>query len=112
MVYDEELVFSRLFSFINQNFNFKRDSRVNHVDEAVEEDVAFIEDRQKFDINCVGGRKLCVLAFLDGRARDESKEQFRRSLDVFEHVNKESLKKGIPTSFAWVNATCQVCSHY
>ena len=108
MVYEEELVYFRLYSYINQYFNINRNSKVNQVDEAVEEDVAFIEDRNKFDINCVGGRKLCVLAFLDGRTRPESREQFLRNLDVYEHVSKASLKKSQPTSFAWVNATCQV----
>lgn len=108
MVYEEQLVYSRLFAFIDQNFNIDRNSRVNQEDKEIEEDVAFIEDKQKFEINCVGGRKLCILAFLDGRTRPESQEQFRKHMNVFEHFNKETLKKGTPASFAWVNATCQV----
>jgi hypothetical protein len=107
MLYDEELVYSRLYAFINQYFNIDRNSRVNQ-EEEIEEDVAFIEDKSKFDVNCVGGRKLCVMAFLDGRKRGDSQEQFRKHMNIFEHVNKDSLKKRIPASFAWVNATCQV----
>jgi hypothetical protein len=108
MVYEEDLVYSRLYAFINQYFNIDRNSRVDLEEEEIEEDVAFIEDIRKFDINCVGGRKLCVLAFLDGRTRPDSQEQFRKHINVFEKFNKDSRKNGKPASFGWVNATCQV----
>ncbi len=108
MVYEEELVYSRLYNFINQYFNIERNSKVDQVEEQILEDVGFIEDRHKFDINCKLGRKLCFLAFLDGRTKKESEIQFRNNMNVLEHVNKEALKRGKPTSFAWVNATCQV----
>lgn len=85
-----------------------RNSKVNQVEEQIEEDIGFIEDKNKFDINCKMGRKLCVLAFLDGRIKLESQTQFRNSMNLLENVHKESLKRNRPTSFAWVNATCHV----
>lgn len=51
-------------------------------------------------------KKLCMVAFLDGRTNKNSMDSFDRSISVLEEVHGENQKK--PITFGWVNATCHV----
>lgn len=108
MNYNEELVYSRLSNFININFNKERSTKIDYKPEQVKEDIAFAGNNSMLDMYCHKGKKLCVLAFLDGRSKKNVVKQFESNIKTLENINNEAIKNNKPTSFVWVNATCQV----
>lgn len=104
--YNEELVYGRLRTFIDQYFIQERDTQITAEETPSKEDITFISDNDVLKKNCLNKKKLCLLGFLDGRSNSNSVKMFDKNIKVLE----ESLEgsKGKPISFGWVNATCQV----
>ena len=105
--YNEELVYSRLRTFIDQNFNVDRSSIKYSIEDAVEtRDINFLSSNQKIKQDCIkANKKICIFGFLDGRVKQDSKKSFRNSIRILEEVLNK--KENAPYYFGWVNATCE-----
>jgi len=97
-----------LSNFINQYFNTERGTKINNEVNEEKQDISLIHDNQSLKTECLKGKKLCILGFLDGRSNKDSVKQFENSMKILENIEGESRKKSRHTSFGWVNATCHV----
>ena len=67
-------------------------------------EITFIQTTDDLVKTC-SKKKLCVIGFFDMRPNEESKAKFEENFKIFKNFTELSKKR--PTSFGYINATCQ-----
>ena len=109
MVYTGKYSFSGLNSFLSSSFQIKdKDSENSSYKKSKDDkkpaEITFIQTTDDLVKTC-SKKKLCVIGFFDMRANEESKIKFEENFKIFKNFTE--LNKKRPTTFGYVNATCQ-----
>lgn len=68
--------------------------------------INYVKNNEILEEICLStNKKVCFLAFFDGKENGSSKKLFDKSFEIYKEMHKKHYKK--PFNFGWVNATCQ-----
>ena len=109
MIYNGKYSYSGLNSFLTSSFQVKDKGSDSSSTKSSKEDkkpveITFIQNTNDLVKTCTK-KKLCVIGFFDMRPNDESKKNFEENFKIFKNFTEIAKKR--PTSFGYVNATCQ-----
>jgi len=107
LVYGGKLSFSALDSFLKTSFQLKeKDEKTNTEsnEDKKPAEITFIQTTKDLENTCTK-KKLCIIGFFDMRPGDMSSVSFEKNFKIFKNFTEISKKR--PTSFGYINATCQ-----
>jgi len=109
MVYTGKYSYSGLNSFLTSSFQINDKNSDESASTSSREDnkpteITFIQSTDDLVKTC-SKKKLCVIGFFDMRPNEESKKKYEESFEIFKNFTEASKKR--PTSFGYINATCQ-----
>ena len=107
MVYRGKFSFSEINSFLKSNFQIEEpDLNTQSTSETdnTPVEISFIQTTKDLEKTC-SKKKLCIIGFFDMRPGDNYKKNFEEKFDIFKNFSEVSKKR--PTSFGYINATCQ-----
>ena len=109
MIYNGKYSYSGLNSFLTSSFQVSDKGSDSSSTKSSKEDkkpveITFIQNTNDLVKTCTK-KKLCVIGFFDMRPNDESKKNFEENFKIFKNFTEIAKKR--PTSFGYVNATCQ-----
>ena len=107
LVYGGKLSFSALDSFLKTSFQLKeKDEKTNteSTEDKKPAEITFIQTTKDLENTCTK-KKLCIIGFFDMRPGDMSSVSFEKNFKIFKNFTEISKKR--PTSFGYINATCQ-----
>ena len=111
MVYSGKFSYSGLNSFLTSSFQFNdknqedsSSSSGSKKDDNKPAEISFIQTTDDLVKTC-SKKKLCIIAFFDMRPNEDSKKKFDENMEIFKNFTEVSKKR--PTTFGYVNATCQ-----
>ena len=108
MVYRENFSFSELNSFLKKSFVLNENESDNQSSSSQEEaqpiEISFIQTTKDLETTCTK-KKLCIIGFFDMRPGDDYENNFEKNFEIFRNFSEISKKR--PTSFGYINATCQ-----
>ena len=107
MVYRGKFSYSEINSFMKNSFDFqeKEDSaQSSPIDDDKPVEITFIQKTKDLETTCTK-KKLCIIAFFDMRPGEDFENNFEKNFDIFRNFTEISKKR--PTSFGYINATCQ-----
>ena len=107
MVYNGGLSFSALDSFLKTSFKVtenQSNTKSSTKDDNKPVEISFIQTTKDLEKACTK-KKLCVIGFFDMRPGDNYEKNFEENFKIFKNFTEISKKR--PTSFAYINATCQ-----
>ena len=107
MVYQGQFSFSEINSFLKSSF--KIDEKESSTQSSSEDDntpveISFIQTTKDLETTC-SKKKLCIIGFFDMRPGDNYQKNFEENFEIFKNFSEVSKKR--PTSFGYINATCQ-----
>ena len=107
MVYRGKFSFSEINSFLKSNFQIEEpDSNTQSTSETDNTpiEISFIQTTKDLEKTC-SKKKLCIIGFFDMRPGDNYQKNFEEKFEIFKNFSEVSKKR--PTSFGYINATCQ-----
>ena len=107
MVYGGKLSFSVLDSFLKTSFHLtekKADAQPSSPEDKKSAEISFIQTTKDLETTCTK-KKLCIIGFFDMRPGDAYPQNFEENFKIFKNFTELSKKR--PTSFGYINATCQ-----
>ena len=107
MVYGGKLSFSVLDSFLKDSFHLtekKPNEQTSSPEDKKAVEIDFIQTTKDLETTC-SKKKLCIIGFFDMRPGDMYPQNFEEKFKIFKNFTE--LNKKRPTSFGYVNATCQ-----
>ena len=108
MVYRGKFSFSEINSFIKNSFDFKEKEDNTQSSSSREDkkpvEITFIQTTKDLETTCIK-KKLCIIGFFDMRPGENYENNFEKNFEVFKNFTEISKKR--PTSFGYINATCQ-----
>ena len=109
LVYNGKFSYSGLYSFLTSSFAVKNKGSDSNSSSKGKDDkkpakIVFIQNTKDLVDTCTK-KKLCIIGFFDMRANEESQKKFNESFAIFKNFTEVSKKR--PTTFGYVNATCQ-----
>ena len=108
MVYNGKLTFSALDSFIKSSFKVSENQSSNTQSSSKDDnkpvEISFIQTTKDLEKACTK-KKLCIVGFFDMRPGDNYEKNFEENFKIFKNFTEINKKR--PTSFAYINATCQ-----
>ena len=108
IVYQGKFSFSEINSFLKSTFQINEkdidteSSTTEFDDKPVE--VTFIQTTKDLETTCTK-KKLCIVGFFDMRPGENYQKNFEENFEIFKNFTEVSKKR--PTSFGYINATCQ-----
>ena len=107
LVYGGKLSFSALDSFLKTSFHLTEP--VTNTQSKTKEDlkpaeISFIQTTKDLENTCTK-KKLCIIGFFDMRPGDSYQKNFEDNFKIFKNFTELSKKR--PTTFGYINATCQ-----
>ena len=107
MVYGGKLSFSVLDSFLKDSFHLTEkatNTQTSSPEDKKAVEISFIQTTKDLENTCTK-KKLCIIGFFDMRPGDMYTKNFEDNFKIFKNFTELSKKR--PTSFGYVNATCQ-----
>ena len=107
MVYRGKFSFSEINSFLKSNFHIDdKESKEQSFSESdnTPVEIDFIQSTKDLEKTC-SKKKLCIIGFFDMRPGDNYQKNFEEKFEIFKNFSEISKKR--PTSFGYINATCQ-----
>jgi len=107
MVYGGKLSFSVLDSFLKDSFHLTEkatNTQTSSPEDKKAVEISFIQTTKDLENTCTK-KKLCIIGFFDMRPGDMYPKNFEDNFKIFKNFTELSKKR--PTSFGYVNATCQ-----
>ena len=107
LVYNGKFSYAGLFSFLTGSLA-NDDNTIEDVDVDVDDspvEITFIQNTDDLVKVCTL-KQFCIIAFFDMKTNKESQKRFKEKFEVFKNFTEISRQK--PTSFGYVNASCQV----
>ena len=107
MVYGGKLSFSVLDSFLKDSFHLtekKTSEQTSSPEDKKAVEIDFIQTTKDLENTC-SKKKLCIIGFFDMRPGDMYAQNFEEKFKIFKNFTE--LNKKRPTSYGYVNATCQ-----
>ena len=107
MVYRGKFSFSEINSFLKSNFQIEeQESNTQSTSESdsTPVEISFIQTTKDLEKTC-SKKKLCIIGFFDMRPGDNYQKNFEEKFNIFKNFSEVSKKR--PTSFGYINATCQ-----
>jgi len=107
MVYGGKLSFSVLDSFLKDSFHLTEkatNTQTSSPEDKKAVEISFIQTTKDLENTCTK-KKLCIIGFFDMRPGDMYNKNFEDNFKIFKNFTELSKKR--PTSFGYVNATCQ-----
>jgi hypothetical protein len=107
LVYGGKLSFSALDSFLKTSFQLKEKEEKSNTESNEDKkpaEITFIQTTKDLENTCTK-KKLCIIGFFDMRPGDMSSVSFEKNFKIFKNFTEISKKR--PTSFGYINATCQ-----
>ena len=107
LVYGGKLSFSALDSFLKTSFQLKEKEEKSNTESNEDKkpaEITFIQKTKDLENTCTK-KKLCIIGFFDMRPGDMSSVSFEKNFKIFKNFTEISKKR--PTSFGYINATCQ-----
>ena len=107
MVYGGKLSFSVLDSFLKDSFHLKEkktSEQASSPEDKKSVEIDFIQTTKDLENTC-SKKKLCIIGFFDMRPGDMYSQNFEEKFKIFKNFTE--LNKKRPTSYGYVNATCQ-----
>ena len=107
LVYGGKLSFSALDSFLKTSFQLKEKEEKSNTESNEDKkpaEITFIQKTKDLENTCTK-KKLCIIGFFDMRPGDMSSGSFENNFKIFKNFTEISKKR--PTSFGYINATCQ-----
>ena len=107
MVYRGKFSFSEINSFLKSNFHIDdKESKEQSFSESdnIPVEIDFIKSTKDLEKAC-SKKKLCIIGFFDMRPGDNYQKNFEEKFEIFKNFSEISKKR--PTSFGYINATCQ-----
>ena len=107
MVYNGKLTFSALDSFLKTSFKVtenQSNTKTSSKDDDKPVEISFIQTTKDLENTCIK-KKLCIIGFFDMRPGDGYQKNFEENFKIFKNFTEISKKR--PTSFGYINATCQ-----
>ena len=109
MVYSGKYSYSGLNSFLTSSFQVSDRSGEDSSSKSKKNDnkpaeITFIQSTDDLVKTC-SKKKLCMIAFFDMRPNEESKKNYEENFKIFKNFTETAKKR--PTTFGYVNATCQ-----
>ena len=107
MVYREQFSYSQINAFLKNSFQIddkESDNQSKIPDDDTPVEISFIKTTKDLETTCTK-KKLCIIGFFDMRPGEEYENNFEKKLEIFQNFAEISKKR--PTSFGYINATCQ-----
>ena len=101
------LRFSALDSFLKTSFKVtenQSNTKTSSKDDDKPVEISFIQTTKDLENTCTK-KKLCIIGFFDMRPGDGYQKNFEENFKIFKNFTEISKKR--PTSFGYINATCQ-----